>query len=66
LLAGARRRRAKDGGQGRNRTSDTRIFSAVLYQLSYLALQESHPKDVQKPEYNMRAEAAILLIKESS
>jgi hypothetical protein len=28
----------KVGGQGRNRTSDTRIFSAVLYQLSYLAL----------------------------
>ena len=28
---------AKAGGQGRNRTSDTRIFSAVLYQLSYLA-----------------------------
>ena len=27
----------RDGGQGRSRTSDTRIFSAVLYQLSYLA-----------------------------
>ena len=26
-----------DGGQGRNRTSDTVIFSHVLYQLSYLA-----------------------------
>ena len=25
------------GGQGRNRTSDTMIFSHVLYQLSYLA-----------------------------
>lgn len=24
-------------GQGRSRTADTRIFSAVLYQLSYLA-----------------------------
>ena len=31
---------AEDGGQGRNRTSDTRIFSAVLYQLSYLAWNE--------------------------
>ena len=31
---------AKVGGQGRNRTSDTRIFSAVLYQLSYLAWKE--------------------------
>ena len=28
---------AKVGGQGRNRTSDTVIFSHVLYQLSYLA-----------------------------
>src|SRR5687768_3864762 len=36
-LAEARPGRAKAGGQGRNRTSDTRIFSAVLYQLSYLA-----------------------------
>ena len=25
------------GGQGRNRTTDTRIFSPLLYQLSYLA-----------------------------
>ena len=28
----------KDGGQGRNRTTDTRIFSPLLYQLSYLAM----------------------------
>ena len=27
----------RDGGQGRNRTIDTRIFSPLLYQLSYLA-----------------------------
>jgi hypothetical protein len=26
----------KDGAQGRNRTTDTVIFSHVLYQLSYL------------------------------
>ncbi len=25
----------RDGAQGRNRTSDTRIFSPLLYQLSY-------------------------------
>ena len=25
------------GAQGRNRTTDTRIFSPLLYQLSYLA-----------------------------
>jgi hypothetical protein len=29
-----------DGGQGRNRTTDTRIFSPLLYQLSYLAADE--------------------------
>jgi hypothetical protein len=27
----------KNGGQGRNRTTDTRIFNPLLYQLSYLA-----------------------------
>ena len=31
------------GGQGRNRTTDTRIFSPLLYQLSYLAVQ-GHPQ----------------------
>ena len=29
-----------NGGQGRNRTTDTRIFSPLLYQLSYLASHE--------------------------
>src|SRR5437773_6966549 len=29
------------GGQGRNRTTDTRIFSPLLYQLSYLAVPEA-------------------------
>ena len=33
----------------------------MLYQLSYLALRERDPKAVQKPEYNMHVEAAILL-----
>ena len=28
-----------DGAKGRNRTDDTSIFSAVLYQLSYLGVQ---------------------------
>ena len=32
-----RNERRGDGGQGRNRTNDTRIFSPLLYQLSYLA-----------------------------
>ena len=26
------------GGQGQNRTADTRIFNPLLYQLSYLAI----------------------------
>ena len=30
--------RLRNGAQGRNRTADTRIFSPLLYQLSYLAL----------------------------
>ena len=33
----------EDGGQSRNRTNDTRIFSPLLYQLSYLALREATP-----------------------
>ena len=31
--------RQGNGGQGRNRTIDTRIFSPLLYQLSYLAVR---------------------------
>jgi len=27
-----------NGGQGRDRTTDTRIFNPLLYQLSYLAI----------------------------
>ena len=30
----------KDGAQGRNRTTDTVIFSHVLYQLSYLGSRD--------------------------
>src|SRR3954463_1202502 len=32
---------AKDGAEDWNRTSDTSIFSAVLYQLSYLGMARS-------------------------
>ena len=28
----------KNGAQGRNRTTDTRIFSPLLYRLSYLGV----------------------------
>ena len=37
-----------DGAQSRNRTSDTRIFSPLLYQLSYLGTAtESFPSDAR-------------------
>jgi hypothetical protein len=29
-----------DGAQTRNRTTDTRIFNPLLYQLSYLGIQQ--------------------------
>ena len=31
-----------NGAQGRNRTTDTRIFSPLLYRLSYLAAEDRH------------------------
>ena len=31
----------KTGGLGRNRTTDTRIFNPLLYQLSYLGIPGS-------------------------
>ena len=38
------------GAQGRNRTTDTRIFSPLLYQLSYLgAVPEETPLIVRIP-----------------
>ena len=49
----------KDGGQGQNRTGDTTIFSRMLYQLSYLAIQvadlpalRTSPQAEQNVEYN--------------
>ena len=36
------RRLPQRGAQGRNRTSDTRIFSPLLYQLSYLGMDKGH------------------------
>ena len=32
----------REGGWGRNRTGDTRIFSPLLYQLSYPAIVVPH------------------------
>ena len=37
---GRRRRASKNGAQGRNRTTDTRIFSPLLYRLSYLGMDD--------------------------
>ena len=37
-------RQGKAGGERRNRTADTRIFSPLLYQLSYLAMPERNNK----------------------
>ena len=50
LLIGELARRRKNragkahGAQGRNRTTDTAIFSRMLYQLSYLGMPR-RPKD---------------------
>ena len=34
----------ENGAQGRNRTTDTAIFSRMLYQLSYLGVLSEGPK----------------------
>ena len=34
--------RRGNGAQGRNRTTDTRIFNPLLYQLSYLGILGRH------------------------
>ncbi len=41
------------GGQGRNRTTDTRIFSPLLYQLSYLAFFEIHLRLSYEPSHKV-------------
>ena len=45
------------GGQGQNRTADTRIFSPLLYQLSYLALGKCADYSVAPALANVRREA---------
>ena len=42
-------------GQGQNRTADTRIFSPLLYQLSYLASLRRRPVHRHGPELRMIA-----------
>ena len=34
----------ENGGRGRNRTNDTRIFNPLLYQLSYPASGKQRPR----------------------
>jgi hypothetical protein len=50
-----------DGGQGRNRTTDTRIFSPLLYQLSYLALPGANPADTLGRIAGVQADAGRVL-----
>ena len=38
----------RNGAQGRNRTTDTAIFSRMLYQLSYLGVLREGPKEKVK------------------
>ena len=42
------RPRGPNGAQGRNRTTDTAIFSRMLYQLSYLGVLREGPKEKVK------------------
>jgi hypothetical protein len=44
-----REARAKRGAQGRNRTTDTAIFSRMLYQLSYLGMLARIPGNASGP-----------------
>ena len=39
---------SENGAQGRNRTTDTAIFSRMLYQLSYLGVLREGPKEKVK------------------
>ena len=50
------------GGQGRNRTTDTRIFSPLLYQLSYLAaFGEGRVLDRSRGRPSSNLEAKLLI-----
>ena len=45
----------KYGGQGQNRTADTGIFSPLLYQLSYLALEMKRVLNRARPGQSSQA-----------
>ncbi len=40
----------KNGAEGQNRTADTRIFSPLLYQLSYLGTGKEYEKSFRAGE----------------
>src|SRR6185312_7292029 len=44
-------------GQGRNRTADTRIFSPLLYQLSYLAEAQKVSRSACRPQADVPSAA---------
>jgi hypothetical protein len=46
------------GAQGRNRTTDTRIFNPLLYRLSYLGMAEKCKARI-KPEEGMRVKIQV-------
>ena len=48
----------KNGAQGRDRTTDTAIFSRMLYQLSYLGIPAS-PKALASGRFIERSDAPV-------
>ena len=55
-----------NGGEGRNRTDDTRIFSPLLYQLSYHAILTSTcllqaSNDLLKSQYSLSEQRPVTL-----
>ena len=49
------------GGQGQNRTADTRIFNPLLYRLSYLAvLQDTTVLEITATESDRNSESGRL------
>jgi hypothetical protein len=51
--------RERNGGQGRNRTTDTRIFNPLLYRLSYLAVPDAagNPDALKGADYKGKSAA---------
>src|SRR5947209_1222871 len=47
------------GAQGRNRTTDTAIFSRMLYQLSYLGRSQGPKKPVEPAGYSWREQSCL-------